>query len=152
MKNSQAPESLKIEHQEFREQLQAAAAAGGRTGEAAKGVLEVLQPHIVMEQELAMPPLTVLRQIAYDKVTAEMVPMLSKAQTLKEQIPRMLKDHKLIVGALRTLMQAATEEKHHGFAGFAQKLILHAQVEEEIFYPAAVLVGEYLKLKLASTE
>jgi hypothetical protein len=152
MKVSPTPESLKIEHQEFREQLQAAVAAGGRTGEAAKGVLEVLQPHVVLEQELAMPPLTLLRQIAYDTVTAEMAPMMVKAQALKEQIPRMLNDHKLIVGALRTLMQASTEERHPGFAAFAQKLILHAQTEEEIFYPAAVLVGEYLKLTLAGSE
>jgi len=26
--------------------------------------------------------------------------------------------------------------------------MLHAQTEEEVLYPAAVLVGEYLKLKL----
>jgi len=31
---------------------------------------------------------------------------------------------------------------------FAEKLMLHAQTEEEIFYPAAILVGEYVKSKL----
>jgi len=28
--------------------------------------------------------------------------------------------------------------------------MLHAQTEEEVLYPAAILVGEYLKLKLKS--
>jgi hypothetical protein len=60
----------------------------------------------------------------------------------------MLAEHKAIVGALRKLLQAATAEGHAGFASFAQKLILHAQTEEEILYPASILVGEYLKLKL----
>jgi hypothetical protein len=27
-------------------------------------------------------------------------------------------------------------------------LMLHAQTEEEVLYPAAILIGEYLKLKL----
>jgi hypothetical protein len=33
-------------------------------------------------------------------------------------------------------------------ARFAEKLMLHAKTEEEVLYPAAILVGEYLKLKL----
>jgi hypothetical protein len=38
-----------------------------------------------------------------------------------------------------------------GYAGFARKLILHAQTEEEILYPASILIGEYLKLKLGKS-
>jgi hypothetical protein len=30
---------------------------------------------------------------------------------------------------------------------FAEKLKLHAKNEEEVLYPAAILVGEYLKLQ-----
>jgi hypothetical protein len=29
-----------------------------------------------------------------------------------------------------------------------QKLILHAQREEDVYYPASILVGEYVKLRL----
>jgi hypothetical protein len=35
-------------------------------------------------------------------------------------------------------------------ARFAEKLMFHAQTEEEVLYPAAILVGEYLKVKLES--
>jgi len=31
---------------------------------------------------------------------------------------------------------------------FSEKLSAHAQNEEQVMYPAAILVGEYLKLKL----
>ena len=38
--------------------------------------------------------------------------------------------------------------KGRSTAEFADKLILHAQTEEEVSYPTAILIGEYLKLKL----
>jgi len=50
------------------------------------------------------------------------------------------------VAALKKLTSAAAEEKLPEPARFAEKLILHAQTEEEVLYPAAILVGEYLKL------
>jgi hypothetical protein len=74
--------------------------------------------------------------------------ILAKTEVLKAELPRMLAEHKAIVAALRKLLQAATAEGHTGFASFAQKLILHAQMEEEILYPASILVGEYIKLRL----
>ncbi|MGH9368980.1 MAG: hemerythrin domain-containing protein [Thermoanaerobaculia bacterium] len=142
------PEALKIEHQELREQLESAAAAGGRTGEAAQGVLKVLRPHILLEEEFAIPPLTLLPRLARGEVASDMRPYLKQSETLKAELPRMLQEHGLIVEALRGLMQAAQEEGHAGFALFAKKMILHAQTEEEILYPASILVGEYLRGRL----
>ena len=49
---------------------------------------------------------------------------------------------------LRKLSAAARIEKKPMHARFAEKLMLHAKTEEEVFYPAAILVGEYLKVKL----
>ncbi|MEO8430663.1 MAG: hypothetical protein ABI592_04070 [Acidobacteriota bacterium] len=76
--------------------------------------------------------------------------VIPRAEKLKAELPRMFQDHALIVAALQTLLKAATKEGHPGFAGFAQKLILHAQMEEEVLYPASILVGEYLRWKLGS--
>ena len=60
----------------------------------------------------------------------------------------MLLEHKEIVGALEVLAEAARKEEKDEFVHFAEKLILHAQTEEEVLYPASILVSEYLKLKL----
>jgi hypothetical protein len=49
---------------------------------------------------------------------------------------------------LQTLVNAAKEEKKIEYVRFAEKLTLHAQTEEEVLYPAAILIGEHLKLKL----
>ena len=73
------------------------------------------------------------------------------SERLKAGLPSMLEEHGRIVGALKNFMQASAEEGHAGYAQFAQKLIHHAQQEEEVLYPAAILVGEYIKLRLKKT-
>jgi hypothetical protein len=60
----------------------------------------------------------------------------------------MLDEHKAIVVALRKLIAESHKEQRLDIALFAEKLILHAQTEEEVLYPAAVLIGEYLEIKL----
>ena len=60
----------------------------------------------------------------------------------------MLMEHKSIVAALNHLADVAKQENKPEYVEFAEKLILHAQTEEEVSYPTAILIGEYLKLKL----
>jgi len=143
--------SSRVEHQELRDELFRAQRTGGQTGEAATAVMKVLFPHMVLEEEYAMPPLKLLQRLARGDVPPEMTRILPKTETLKAELPKMLEEHKQIVKALRDLIRAATEEKHTGFAQFATKMIAHAQLEEEMLYPAAILVGEYIKLKLGKT-
>jgi hypothetical protein len=67
---------------------------------------------------------------------------------LQAELPQMLGEHKAIVAALHKLADAARRENHMAYAHFAEKLMLHAQTEEEVLYPTAILLGEYLKLQL----
>lgn len=60
-------------------------------------------------------------------------------------------EHKQIVKALRDLIRAARDEKHTGFAQFATKRIAHAQLEEGMLYPAAILVGDSIRLALGKS-
>lgn len=143
-----SPESPKTGHRELRESLLEAERNGGQTGEAATAVMKVLFPHMLLEEEYAMPPLRLLRRLARGEVTPDMERILTKTETMKAELPRMLEEHKLIVAALRQFIRAATAEQHSEYAQFASKLIAHAQQEEEVLYPAAILVGEYVKLRL----
>lgn len=143
------PASLKAEHEELHEELVRATKAGGKTGEAAKAVAKRLHPHFVKEEELAMPPLGLLRALAAGAVQPEMVKVVELTDKLKKELPTMLKEHETIVGALQTLVEAAKEENKPQAQQFAEKLKLHAKTEEEVTYPAAILVGEYVKLKLS---
>ena len=67
---------------------------------------------------------------------------------LKADLSHMLWEHKQIVIALKALIEAANLEGKEEVVRFAEKLMLHAQTEEEVLYPASILIGEYLKLKI----
>jgi hypothetical protein len=142
------PTVLTMEHEAMAEELARATRAGGRTAEAALRVTRVFFPHVYREEEFAIPPLLLLPRLASGEVTPDMESILAKTDVMKAELPRMLQEHKVIVEALQKLLQAAAGEGHTGFARFAQKLILHAQTEEEVLYPASILVGEYIRLKL----
>ena len=151
MANNELPTVLTMEHESMQNDLARASRAGGQTEKAAWQVTRVLFPHVYREEEFAIPPLLLIPRLARGEFTPDMESILSKTEVLKAELPHMLAEHKAIVAALRRLLQAATAEGHAGFADFAQKLILHAQMEEEVLYPASILVGEFVKLKLGRT-
>ena len=62
----------------------------------------------------------------------------------------MLNEHASIVAAVKNLAAAARRGKKPKYARFAEKLIQHARLEEEVLYPTTILIGEYIKLKLKS--
>lgn len=142
------PKSLKAEHEELHSELAKATTAGGRVGEAAKEVARLLHPHFVKEEEYAMPPLGLLRPLAEGRATPAMAEAIAMSDRLKAELPEMLKEHKAIVAALEQLEAAARAEGKPEYVHFAEKLMLHAQTEEEVLYPASILIGGYLKLTL----
>jgi len=109
----------------------------------------VLHSHFVNEEVYAIPPLGLLPQLAAGKVTKEMAEVLKMTDKLKAELPAMLKEHQAIVRALDNLVIAAKREGRQEYIRFAEKLKLHAQTEEEVTYPTALLIGEYLKLRLS---
>lgn len=146
--SGEIPASLKAEHHELHEELVPLTKAGGKTGEAAQAVAKVLHSHFVKEEELAMPPLGLLRPLAEGRVLPEMAKIVELTDKLKRDMPTMLREHEAIVGALQTLAEAGKQENKPQAQRFADKLTQHAKTEEDVLYPAAILVGEYVKLKL----
>ena len=117
-------------------------------GEAAKMVAKILHPHFVKEEEYAMPPLGLLPLLAEGKVTPDMKDVLAMTDKLKAELSQMLTEHREIVAALQELIAAAKKENKMKYVSFADKLILHAQTEEKVYYPTTILIGEYLKQKV----
>lgn len=142
------PEPLKNEHEELHKELEDAIKSGGSVGEAAKAVADLLHPHFVKEEEYAMPPLGLLRALAEGEVTPEMKDVIQLTDKLNAELPQMLEEHKAIVASLQNLKEVARKEDRMEYVSFAEKLILHAKNEEEVLYPAAILVGKYLKQRL----
>ena len=143
------PKPLEVEHEELHGELVKAMKMPGRVGEAARTVATFLHQHFVHEEEFALPPLGLLARLAEGKVTPEMRQVLTPSDKLKAELPQMLDEHKAIVRALEKLIVAAEVEGKPEVARFAEKLILHAQTEEEVLYPTAILIGEYVRAQLA---
>lgn len=141
------PLPLKQEHEELHAELVAATKAGGKTGAAAQAVARVLHPHFVKEEEYALPPLGLLTQLAAGEAPPDLEPMIAMTDRLKKDLGHMLQEHKAIVVELHKLMESARNEKKTEYVHLAERLILHAQTEEEVLYPTAILIGEHLKRK-----
>src|SRR5687767_13580192 len=121
------PESLKTEHEELHKILEKSTRLGGKTGDAAKSVAELLHAHFIKEEEYALPNLGLLPQLATKKVSADMREAINLSDKLRKELPQMLKEHEQIVAALQTLVRAASEEKHPEVIEFAEKLKAHAK-------------------------
>lgn len=143
----EVPESIVIEHKEIHQMLAKSLKAGGATGRAAKAVEEVLHPHFVKEEEYALPPLGLLKPLSEGKITSDASEAVRLSEKLKSELGQMFSEHKAIVEKLAELVSAASKEGKKDSVEFAEKLKMHAQAEEEIYYPAAILVGEYLKIR-----
>ncbi len=142
-----APESLKREHAELQAWLVAASRSGGKTAAAAQAVARALQPHFAREEQYALPPLGALLRLVTGDIPPDSDRIIEMAESLKRDLNYMLHEHRGIVIELHKLMDAATVEKRSEYVDLAERLILHAKTEEDVLYPAAVLVGEYLKLR-----
>lgn len=141
------PQPLKVEHDHLHKDLSQAIAKGGRTGEAARLVAQRLHEHFHSEEEYALPPLGLLSTLLRGAVPPEdAAKAIGMADRLEAGLPQMLAEHQEIVAALRDLTAAAKVEGHDDTTAFAEALVLHAQTEEEMLYPATILLGRYLKL------
>lgn len=144
------PKPIQIEHDELHADLVKATNVGGRTGAAAKAVAKVLHNHFLKEEEYALPPLGLLVPLSQGKAQAEMAEVLKMTDRLEAELPTMLAEHKDIVAALEKLIEAAMAESKPDIVRFAKRLMLHAQAEEQVAYPTALLVGRYVRSKLAA--
>ncbi|MGI0045618.1 MAG: hypothetical protein ACREBB_00310 [Nitrosotalea sp.] len=142
------PSSITHEHKNLHAGLHKAIRSGGNIGKAAEDVLEVLHEHFDKEEKYALPPLSLLSLLACDKISLDMKDILPITEKLKTELPVMLEEHKKIVSALNHLIEIARQENRQEPVEFAEALLWHTKTEEELLYPAAILIGEYLKLKI----
>ena len=143
------PKPMQVEHEALHSDLAQLTKAGGRTGEAAQAVAKVLDHHFQKENEYALPPLGLLVPLSEGKFDCGMIAVLAMTDKLQADMPTMLAEHKDIEAALSELKKAATSENKTEGVRFADGLAAHAQTEEHVTYPTALLIGLYVKGKAA---
>jgi len=145
----QVPKSMQIEHEAIHLELVKLTKAGGRTGEAAQKLASVLDPHFRKENRDALPPLGMLVPLSEGKFDCGMTAVLTMTDRLQADMPNMLAEHGEISAALSQLRSAASSENKPDGVKFADELAAHAQTEEQITYPTALLIGLYVKGRAA---
>lgn len=145
--NVQVPSSVRAEHQEIHASLIEATRVAGPVGVAAKALADVLHPHFVREEQVALPPLAFLAPLARGEMPEGAATILAMSDTLKAELPAMLEEHKRIRAAVAELGKVARAAGATRYERLADQLAQHALTEEEVLYPAAILVGELLRAR-----
>jgi hypothetical protein len=135
---------VRAEHAALESELTAAANFRGRLGEAARAVATTLDPHFIKEEKYVLPPLGILPVLAAGKIPQNTEEIRTIAERLESELEQLTREHRAIVASLKRFAEIAGEEGRTDLVQLAIKLKLHAANEEEVLYPAAVLVGKYL--------
>jgi hypothetical protein len=146
------PELLQHEHGVLMKDLQPLLQAPEPMGQAARDLAAVLAPHLAEEERFALPPLSLLRPLAEGADPAQLREVLPLTDALKQELPRFLQAHAQILEAATRLQTAARAAGNQEAVAYAQHLLHHARMEEEVLYPAAILVGEVVRAHEAPRE
>ncbi len=106
-----------------------------------------MQHHFKEEENFVLPPLGLLPLLTSAKLPEQNKAVIQLCEKLKSQLTHLNVEHKLIKAYMEELMLAAAKDDHFEIIAFEQELQRHAKTEEEVFFPTAILIGEYLKLK-----
>ena len=143
----QIPESIRLEHSSIHTALERAMKEPGAVGAAAADLAKVLHPHFVREEQIALPPLGLLAGLASGVTPSDPREVLEMTDALRRELPGMLQEHAGIRAAVGKLRAAARSARRKEFVRLADDLALHARTEEEVLYPAAVLVGDIVRAR-----
>ena len=141
------PSSIKAEHEYLLEKIQKITLFQDSTGRAAVKLGDLMQHHFKEEEDFVLPQLGLLPLLADGKLPGQSKEVIQICEQLKSQLTHLNVEHQLIKAFMDELMQAAAVDNHPEIIELEKELQKHAKTEEEVFFPAAILVGEYLKLK-----
>jgi hypothetical protein len=144
----ETPAVLKGEHTALTLELESASVIGGRIGDAARRLMGLMAAHLKREEEWAFPLLSLLPHLAAGTVGEEMEVALPIADRLRRELSRLRQEHVAIVEAVEDLAEAARREGRDHYSKLAHELLEHARFEEAVLYPAALVVGEYVRLRM----
>jgi len=75
------------------------------------------------------------------------LPEFAKTVSHRAAMPGMLAEHRDIHAAAKQRRETGIAAGNDAAVAFAERLITHARQEEEVLYPAAILVGDVLRMR-----
>jgi len=143
------PASIKNEHESLLKQVRTVSQYEDSTGMVARKLLELMEHHFNEEENYVLPPLGLLESIANDQLPKESKEVAMMIEYFKTQRQHLSAEHQMIAAHLKEMSNAAAIDSHD-IKRFIQEVEDHAALEEEVLFPAAILIGDYLIIKLKS--
>lgn len=142
------PKALRLREEAICTALTHAVETGGETGEAAELLGAILLPHLAKERVDVLQPLGLLPMLARGNVSPEMADVLPQINQLKNDLHGLRVEHATILSAIKRFVAAARKEGKSKHVRFAERLLLRVWLDESVFTPLTILMGEYLELRL----
>ncbi|MDR9457324.1 MAG: hemerythrin domain-containing protein [Salegentibacter sp.] len=143
----EVPAQILKDHNYFLDRLKPITSYEDSTGIVAKELYEVMEFHFKEEEDYVLPPLGILPLLAKGELPEESAKIIQLTEKFRENRDAMLAEHQMIGHFLSEIMDAARRENHPELSGYDKALEKHAELEEEILFPAVLLIGDYLKIK-----
>ena len=139
------PKAIIHGHGNLMEELHEVIAIGGRIGEKGRQLRDEMVPHFKKEEEYALPPLGLLMAFSEQNWEINSQEAIKMADNLQLKLEEMRDDHASIRKFLHELKVIGDEEHNFVVKMFVKSLTLHMELEDEVLYPATILIGNYLK-------
>jgi iron-sulfur cluster repair protein YtfE (RIC family) len=143
------PQSFRAGHEALRATAKRAMREPGSTGAAARKLAALLDGHFLREEKFVLPLLGLLPALARGEAPASVERAAQLLAHLRAEIAQMSAEHREISAAVHELAHAAETEGKPEYVSLAEELVVHAHLEEEVLYPAALVAGELLTRRRA---
>lgn len=143
----EVPASIKKEHEYFLGKIHKMTLFNDSAGQIAIKLNELLQHHFKEEEDFVLPPLGLLSSLANGILPEQSKEIILLSEKLKSESSHIHAEHQMVRIFLNDLKEFSSSENLPEIIEFENELLKHANTEEEIFFPSAIVVGEYLKLK-----
>lgn len=141
------PSSIQNEHDSLLTRLRGITLFEDTAGMLATKLLELMEHHFSEEENMVFPQLALLPSLADGEVPENAKEIIELSEKFKSQLAHMSVEHQMIILQMEALANVVSTEDLPEFLAFRRAVEKHAVAEEEIYFPAAILVGEYLKMK-----
>jgi hypothetical protein len=146
------PEAIKGVHEKLHSAIVEATRLGGGVGNAARSVNKVLLVHFMKEEELVLPLFRTLPSASRGHGPLGRFETYMLVERMKSELPELRSEHLTIMDAIDRFHDAAEEEGVGGYGQLRKSFGIHARTEEDVYFPAAICIGECLCSGLAVPE
>jgi len=153
----QVPQSISYEHEQIIKELTSFAKREVAHAAAVQKALIVIKAHYAKEEAFVLPPLALLPIIAKgaiskDMISKDMAPAIAMADRTKAALPELQNDHVQITSLMNELIEAGKADHDEELTQLATRVAIQSLNDFETAQPTTILIGDYLRLRLAKAD